>query len=105
MQIEAVRALCRDETIVMTQHVALRCRERGIVLEDMKQAIMQGEIIEDYPTDYPYPSCLVLGRSLASRALHVVCGVGEGLLWIITAYYPSPEKWEADNKTRRGKNI
>lgn len=103
MQIEEIRSLCQDETIVMTQHVSLRCRERGIRLEDMKKAIMLGEIIEDYPDDYPYPSGLILGCSVAGQILHVVCGVGGDLLWIITAYYPSMDKWEADFRTRKGK--
>lgn len=103
MDIEKARHLCTDETIVMTQHVSYRCRERGITLEDIKQAIMQGKIIEDYPEDYPYPSCLVLGSSAAGQPIHVVCGVGEGRLWIITAYYPNLDKWDADFRTRKGK--
>jgi hypothetical protein len=31
----------------------------------------------------------------------VVCGIGDGLLYIITAYRPAPEKRENDGKTRR----
>ena len=58
---------------------------------------MCGEIIEDYPDDYPFPSCLMLG----ANHLHVVCGVGAGILWIITAYHPTKDKWEDDLKTRK----
>lgn len=34
--IELLRALCKDETILMTQHVYMRCRERGIRYTDIK---------------------------------------------------------------------
>lgn len=64
-------------------------------------AIIGGEIIEEYPTDYPFPSCLMLG----SNRLHVVCGVGAGMLWIITAYRPTSDKWETDLKTRKGMRV
>lgn len=100
--IDTLRNLCKDETILMTQHVYSRCRERGIHYTDIKNAIIHGEIIEQYPDDYPYPSCLTLGACVNGRYIHVVCGVGEGKLWIITSYYPDPEKWESDLKTRRG---
>ena len=70
----------------------------------MKQAIRNGSIIEDYPDDYPYPSCLILGYAEDEQPLHLVCGAGEGTLFIITAYRPSPEKWEADWKTRKEKD-
>ena len=35
---------------------------------------MTGEIIEEYPNDYPYPSCLTLGNLNTKWPLHVVVG-------------------------------
>ena len=88
----------------MTQHAELRRRQRGISVPDIKYAIQTGEIIEDYPDDYPFPSCLILGDSTQATPLHVVCGSGERTLYVITAYYPSPDKWEPDWKTRKETN-
>ena len=62
---------------------------------------MSGEIIEEYPEDYPYPSCLVFGYTLQNRTLHVVVGIGETKLWLITAYQPDPEQWSEDFKKRK----
>lgn len=100
MDIEWIRQLL-EKPFQMTQHAELRRRQRGISIPDIKQAIFNGEIIEDYPNDYPYPSCLVLGYTRQREPLHLVCGVGEGTLFIITAYRPSPEKWKDDWKTRK----
>jgi hypothetical protein len=61
---------------------------------------MFGNIIEDYPDDYPFPSALVLECKIG-KPIHVVAGIGENYLWIITAYYPSLDKWENDFKTRK----
>jgi hypothetical protein len=101
VNISDVRALCTYETLAVTQHMTLRLRERRIRIDDVINAINTGEIIESYPDDYPHPSCLVFGFALGGRFLHVVCGVGSGRLWIITAYYPGADKWEADGKTRK----
>lgn len=101
MDIETLKRLCTDETVVMTNHVFFRCRERKITMDQLFQAIKTGEIIEDYPNDYPYPSCLVLGNLMDNRKLHVVCGTEGTMLWIITAYWPDSEKWETDCKTRK----
>lgn len=103
MEIELIRQLLA-KPFQMTQHAELRRRQRGISIPDMKQAILNGSIIEDYPDDYPYPSCLILGYAEDGQPLHLVCGAGEGTLFIITAYRPSPEKWEADWKTRKEKD-
>ena len=96
MNIDDVRTLLGDESIVFSQHCLKRIIERGIGIEQVKQAILCGEVIEDYPDDYPYPSCLILGNGL-----HVVVGLGDGQLWMITAYRPDRDKWSADLKTRR----
>lgn len=100
MNIDDLRELCHDESIEMTRHVLDRCLQRNIKYADVKNCILNGEIIENYPDDYPYPSCLVLSI-MTQQPLHIVVGLGENKLWIITAYYPNPKKWAEDYKTRR----
>ena len=104
IDIQAIRALLAAP-FQMTQHAELRRRQRGISVPDIKHAILTGEIIEDYPDDYPFPSCLILGSAEHGEPLHVVCGVGGGILYVITTYHPSPDKWEPDWKTRKESNV
>ena len=86
--------------MVLTQHSRKRFAERGISMDDIGYVFITGEIIAQYPDDTPFPSCcLILGYS-GERALHVVASIDEELIYIITAYAPSPEKWEAYWKTR-----
>lgn len=68
--IEQFHTLNKPETIVVTQHSRKRFAERGIKLADVCEAINTGTIIEDYPNDFPYPSCLILGRS-REMSLHI----------------------------------
>lgn len=100
MNIEDLRKLCSDDTIQMTAHAIKRCRERNIMLDDIIRCIMNGRILENYPEDYPYPSALVFENELG-KPIHVVAGIGEDLLWIITAYYPDLRHWNDGYKTRR----
>ena len=86
--------------IVITQHGRKRLSERGIVLNDIINAISSGEIIEQYPEDFPFPSCLILGKS-DNKIIHVVASIDDEMIYIITSYIPSAEKWESDWKTRK----
>lgn len=101
MDITDLQKLCDDTAIRWTDHVLKRLLLRGISQADVLQAIYSGEIIEDYPDDYPYPSCLLFGHDTAGAALHVCCGRGPGEIWMITAYHPDPDEWEPDLKTRK----
>ena len=78
-----------------------RLLPKNISQEDIENAILNGEIIEEYESDYPYPSCLVYGISLNNNIIHIVCGVNNDELWIITAYYPDKEKWDNSLKIRK----
>ncbi len=98
-----MQKLCENGSIRWTGHILKRLMQRGIFQASVVQAIRSGEIIEQYPNDYPYPSCLLLGTTEAGEALHIVCGIGEGEVWLITAYHPDPDEWESDLKTRRAK--
>ena len=95
------RKLCIPKNIRITLHAAKRLEQRRIFLKDVIACIMNGEIIEQYPDDYPYPSCLILGMSIEDKYLHVVIGNHESDLFLITAYFPSFDKWESDFKTRK----
>lgn len=101
LNIDTLRKICELENIEITMHAAKRLEQRGISIVDVIQCIKNGEIIEQYPDDYPYPSCLILGFSVNDKMLHVVVGSDLSCLWIVTAYYPDPTKWESDFKTRK----
>lgn len=101
IKIDELCKLCADDTIYLTQHLITRMREREIRYQDIKMVLLNGEIIEQYEDDTPFPSCLVMGLTVSGKFLHVVCGIGNGLLHIITAYYPSSEKFEDDYRTRK----
>lgn len=62
---------------------------------EVYEAICNGDIIEEYFEDKPYPSALIYGRTIANRPLHIVCAYSESenLVIVITVYHPKPELW------------
>ena len=67
MQIADIQSFYSQSRIKWYKHAVERMQERDISREDVKNCIMNGEIIEDYPDDFPHPSCLIFGHN--SRAL------------------------------------
>lgn len=88
-------------TITDLLSTPLSCVERGISPEQVKGAILSGEIVEDYPNDKYGPSCLIYGATREGKILHVQCSMAP--VWIVTAYDPTlnPEEWDRDYKRRR----
>ena len=101
MDIGKIKTLCRRGAVQYTNHLMIRILQRGIDIIDVEAAILGGRVIQEYPDDHPYPSCLVLGRDRRSQPLHVVCGVCENALWLVTTYHPDAGEWESDWATRR----
>lgn len=103
MDIAEYQRLCGESRIIWTKHCLERMQERDISREDVKHSIIEGEIIEEYPNDYPNPSCLIFGKTIHNKVLHVVAGSDGLCIYIITAYFPDHEKFHDDLKTRRRK--
>ena len=101
MTLATYQVLCTGSRIIWTQHCLERMQERDISRADVKNVILTGEIIEEYPDDYPHPSCLIFGYTINNRILHIVVGCDTINIYIITAYYPDTKKFEEDLKTRR----
>lgn len=100
---ETINNFLLQRKVIWTKHCLNRMSKRDILISDVKTAINNGYIIEYYYNDYPYPSCLILGKDSNNRKIHIVCGISEEFVCIITAYYPDKEKWEKDFKRRRKK--
>ncbi len=101
-EIEKIKELCCLQKVQFTDHALKRILQRNIdVTKDVLPAILSAEIIEEYADDYPYKSYLLLGRTEEGKAMHIVCAIGDDILWIITEYVPNNIEWEDDYKTRR----
>lgn len=101
IDIETLREYYRLEKVIITIHAQERLRQRGIRARDIKNCVMSGEIIEQYPDDFPFPSCLIFGKSASGKIIHVVASDEGTESRIITAYFPDNNKFEDDLKTRR----
>lgn len=64
-------------------------------LDDVPGSVADGEIIEQYPTDRPFPSCLIYGNSGEGVPIHSVWAYNDATGWaaLITAYRPDPDRW------------
>jgi hypothetical protein len=101
MDLKKIIQLLESEKINWSQHILKKMQKRRIKINDIMVSIKNGEIIENYPDDYPYPSCLILGYNKEEKPIHIVCAVGNNKLWMITTYYPDEKIWEDDFKNRR----
>ncbi|QMW06068.1 DUF4258 domain-containing protein [Spirosoma foliorum] len=100
--IENIRDKVHDELFEISNHALTRSTQRYILLDEIVEAILAGEIIEDYPDDRYGPSCLIAGYTKKQRPLHIQCSYpSRPLLKIITVYEPTLDKWEANLKVRK----
>lgn len=97
---ENIKEKVKKNRIIWRGHALIRMLERDISREAVKKAFQDSRIVEEYPDDFPFPSFLVLGF-YKDKPLHVVCSIGQGYLWIITAYIPDLKTWKNDFQTRR----
>jgi hypothetical protein len=100
LNIETLRILCRDDKIKWTLHALKRLRKRKILSEAVVSAVLSGEIIEQYPDDKPFPSCLIFNNDY-ENPLHVVISSDNKGVYLITEYCPNIDEWESDFKTRK----
>lgn len=92
--IDEIRRKFEADEVEFTKHAAVRSLTRNIAIQEIREAIEAGEVIEDYPDDKYGPSCLIFGRTNSARPLHVQCSdPSRDVLKIITVYEPDPVEW------------
>lgn len=91
------------QRIIFTTHALdeMNNEEEIITVDEVKNVILHGEIIEEYPEDKRGHSCLLVGFPGTKRPVHVICAPKEEYLAVITTYVPEPAKWKNNFKTRK----
>jgi len=95
MNIEDIIGAIQSGRVRVTDHADEEAQADHLRLDDIFHSVRHGEIIEDYPADVPYPSCLILGRASSGVAVHSVWAYNMKNRWavLITVYRPDPRRW------------
>jgi hypothetical protein len=99
--IDEIRRRVARGDFEFSQHAVDQSIIRHISVQDLREAIVGGEVIEVYPDDKYGSSCLIFGMTRLGRPIHVQCSdPRRPTVKIITAYEPDPAFW-IEFKVRR----
>jgi hypothetical protein len=81
--------------VIVSRDAREKAEERNLFLDQIYFSVIQGEIIEDYPSDRPYPSCLIYGLNEKGEPIHSVWAYNQdtGYAVLITVYRPDLNEW------------
>jgi hypothetical protein len=100
--IDEIRQKIEQNQFELSKHALDQSIIRDITISEIKQAIIKGNIIEDYPDDKYGASCLILGFTHSNRPLHIQSSYpSRPLIKIITIYQPSETLWKNNYTIRR----
>ena len=96
--LQAIQVCFQENRLLYTQHARheMVTEEFGqITEEEVFQAVQNGEVIESYEYDTPYPSVLIFGETVFGRPIHAVIAYSEedNLAIVVTVYEPDPARW------------
>ena len=100
-QLERFRDRIRRNQFQLSKHATKQMGVRARTLEDVKQTILAGEVIREYPEEKPYPEFLILGYpGRPDDPCYVVVASNDETV-IVTIHNYDPDVYEADHRTRR----
>jgi hypothetical protein len=100
VDIDDIKTHVRSNQYVYSLHAEVERKADGLTFAQVEEALLNGEILEQYADTGRGESCLVLGFS-GSIPVHAVCGWRGDKIALITVYVPRPPKF-IDPWTRGG---
>jgi hypothetical protein len=99
VDIQVVKAKVQSGQFVISTHADQEAADEKIDIAEIRDAILNDEMLEQYADTGRGESCLILGF-VDERPIHVICGWRRESLVIITVYVPKLPKFQ-DPWTRR----
>lgn len=95
MNIESIIDAIRMDRIRISDYADEGAEADDLTFDEIYFSVLHGEIIESYPMDWPYPSCLIFGKTFSGNPIHSVWAYNEENRWalLVTVYRPDPTRW------------
>jgi hypothetical protein len=77
MEISDILDAIQSSQIRITDHADEEAQNDRLSYDEIFSSVLTGTIIEDYPDDKPYPSCLVAGNIFEGKPVHSVWAYNE----------------------------
>ncbi|MDI6769212.1 MAG: DUF4258 domain-containing protein [Anaerolineales bacterium] len=100
MDINDIKVKIRAGRFRFSLHAEMEAEAENLDIAQVVEAIVKGEIIEQYSDTGRGESCLIVGFS-RDLPVHTVCGLRAGHVIIVTVYIPGPPRF-VDPWTRTG---
>lgn len=92
MIIDEIKEKVRHNRYEYTIHAEIERKADDLTFYQIEEAILAGEILEQYPDDGRGESCLLIGFS-GNIPIHIICGKRGEKITVITVYVPKPPKF------------
>ena len=95
MEITDILNAVQSGRIRITDHADEEAQNDMVSYDEILSSVLTGMIIEDYPDDKPYPSCLISGNTFKGAPVHSVWAYNKETRWtvLVTVYRPDPTIW------------
>ena len=95
MIIEEITDAIRHDRVRVTYHADREARADQLSIDEIYSSVFQGRMIEDYPDDSPYPSCLIFGNTFNREPIHSVRAYNQETenAVLVTVYRPDKNRW------------
>lgn len=71
MEINIIRMAIANNNLLITNHAAIEAENDDLLLDYIYYSVNFGEIIQFYPDDKPFPSCLICGFDAENHPIHI----------------------------------
>jgi hypothetical protein len=100
--LDVLRQAVHRQQVKISLHAAKEALAEHITRPEIEAAMLNAQLLEDYPDWWLGPSCLIYGCTDDERDIHIVVSYSELPVTIITVYEPRPPKWISPTE-RKGK--
>jgi hypothetical protein len=92
-----IKKLVLDKKVLISSHGYDELAEDRLLITDILDSILDAIVVEDYPNAFKGASILLLQKDRDKNPVHSVWGIPKDKTEpavLITAYIPSPLKWD-----------
>ena len=89
MDIILIKERVRQGKLILSSHAEEERMDENLTVQEVIDAILADEILEDYPDTGRGESCLLLGF-VDGKPIHIMCGWRRDSAVVVTVYIPVP---------------